>query len=200
MFFNRGYKRVLNIVKDMRKQRLDYSLRPSVLIVTWFFIGRFPLMPGTVASLSVYPLFHFIIVSSTSYIEMESNFAFLALLLFILGWFAISRFQSITITHDHKSIVIDEVVGQLLTFAIAIKPLLKIGIVLSIYFDYQPTVLAFFAGLILFRFFDIIKPFFIKVIDRRIKNAFGVMFDDICAAVFAGILGFVAYEFYDVIF
>ncbi|WHQ47091.1 MAG: phosphatidylglycerophosphatase A [Candidatus Midichloria sp.] len=197
MFFNRGYKRVLKLLKEAQKKCLNYGFKPITIIVTWFFLGLLPLAPGTIASLSVYPIYNFLVISSTSYEEITLGFFILSLIFFLLGWFCISRFQAETLTHDHQSIVIDEVVGQLLTFAISCKSVLKLGIALSPYFSYHATTLAFFIGVIFFRFFDIKKPFFIKTIDRYMKGAFAIIFDDVLAAVFAGITITIVYQIYD---
>ncbi len=51
-------------------------------------------------------------------------------------------------------------------------------------------------GFIIFRFFDIVKPFPISLVDKKIKNSFGVMLDDIIAALFSGIILFmISYVF-----
>ena len=197
MFFNPGYKRVLKLLREIQKKRLNYSFKPTTIIVTWFFLGLFPIAPGTIASLSVYPIYNFLIISSTSYEEIALGFFVLSLIFLPLGWFSISRFQAQTLTHDHQSIVIDEVVGQLLTFAISCKSLLKLGVALSPYFPYHATTLAFFIGVIFFRFFDIKKPFFLKTIDRHMKGAFAVMLDDVLAAIFAGVTITIIYQIYD---
>ncbi|AEI88823.1 phosphatidylglycerophosphatase A family protein [Candidatus Midichloria mitochondrii] len=197
MFFNRGYKRVLKLLREAQKERLNYGFKPTTIIVTWFFLGLFPIAPGTIASLSVYPIYNFLIISSTSYEEIALGFFVLSLIFLSLGWFSISRFQAQTLTHDHQSIVIDEVVGQLLTFAISCKSLLKLGVALSPYFSCHATTLAFFIGVIFFRFFDIKKPFFLKTIDGRMKGAFAVMLDDVLAAIFAGVTITIVYQIYD---
>ncbi|MDJ1257403.1 MAG: phosphatidylglycerophosphatase A [Candidatus Midichloria sp.] len=197
MFFNRGYKRALKLLREAQKERLNYSFKPTTIIVTWFFLGLFPIAPGTIASLSVYPIYNFLIISSTSYEETALGFFVLSLIFLLLGWFGTSRFQAQTLTHDHQSIVIDEVVGQLLTFAISCKSLLKLGVALSPYFSYHATILAFFIGVIFFRFFDIKKPFFLKTINRHMKGAFAVMLDDVLAAIFAGVTITIVYQIYD---
>ena len=79
--------------------------------------------------------------------------------------------KNIFLDTDDKSIVIDEIFGYL---------------VFMIFFE--NTVFNIIIGFILFRFFDILKPFPIYLIDKKIKNSFGVMLDDIVAGLFAGIM------------
>ena len=74
---------------------------------------------------------------------------------------------------DDKSIVIDEIIGYL-SF--------------MIFFDTNVTNIII--GFLLFRFFDILKPFPISYVDKKIKNSFGVIFDDLLAGLFSGILLF----------
>ena len=197
MFCNRDYKRVLKLFQQKQVQRVKFGFNPISIIITWFFIGLLPVAPGTMASLSVYYIYNFLMISSTSYEEIALGFLVLAVVCFVVGWFCIAKFQAKTFIHDHQAIVIDEVVGQLLTFAIAAKSLLKLGVVLSAYFSMQAATLAFFIGVITFRFFDVKKPFFIKTVDKIMKGSFAVILDDILAAVFAGFSIIVIYRIYD---
>lgn len=197
MFFNRGYKRVLKLFQQKQAKQINFGFNPITIVITWFFIGLFPIAPGTIASLSLYPIYNFLMISSTSYKEIELGFLVLAVICFLIGWFCIAKFQARTFTHDNRAIVIDEVVGQLLTFAIAAKPLLKLGVAFSTYFSMHAATLAFFIGVIFFRFFDIKKPLLIKIVDKRMKNSFAVVLDDILAAVFAGFSIIIVYQIYD---
>ena len=74
--------------------------------------------------------------------------------------------------HDPGWIVIDELVGQWLCFA----------------FVPEWNALNLAASFILFRFFDILKPAPIKQIDKKLKGGLGVMFDDVVAGIFAGVI------------
>ena len=71
--------------------------------------------------------------------------------------------------HDHGAIVWDEIVGLLITMAAV---------------PYSWSTLAL--GFLLFRLFDIVKPWPIRVLDRRVDGGFGVMIDDVLAGAFAG--------------
>lgn len=79
-------------------------------------------------------------------------------------------------THDSKEIVIDEVVGYLVAFA------------------WLPmTWMSFAAAFIVFRFFDILKPYPISVLDRRVQGGLGVVVDDLAAGLISNlILQFIA--------
>lgn len=172
-------------IKCLKQQYIKLKPNLHSIIVTWFYIGRAPIMPGTFGSLAAYPIYYYIILSSNSNYEIQMLLYIIVTILCILGFFAIHEFQKESKTHDHKSIVIDEVIGQLLTLAISYNWLYKIGLSLFYCTKIMPHILAFIIGLIIFRFFDIKKPFFIKSADAYFKNAFGVIFDDILAAFFA---------------
>ena len=88
---------------------------------------------------------------------------------FWLGLWAADRYMRAVGVHDPGAIVVDEVAGQWLTLAVA--PL-------------DP--LAYLAGFLLFRVFDVLKPWPAGWLDRRVGGAFGVMIDDIAAAAYAG--------------
>jgi len=135
---------------------------PAKLLGTWFGAGLSPKAPGTMGSIAALP-FAWVI---------QSYFGSLGLLIagiiaFFVGWVACIFYLPHVDAKDPKEIVIDEVSGQwiLLSFL----PL---------------TWQAYLLGLILFRFFDILKPFPISVADRKITGGFGVMFDDTLAALY----------------
>jgi Phosphatidylglycerophosphatase A and related proteins len=69
---------------------------------------------------------------------------------------------------DNQRIVIDEVAGYLITMIAA-----------------RPTLVVMLMGFVLFRFFDIVKPFPVDWADKKVNNAFGVMLDDILAGIYA---------------
>ena len=97
------------------------------------------------------------------------------ILVTLIGTKAINHIESRTQVHDAPEIVIDEVAG----LWISLLPLYSIG--------FHPV--WFFAAFILFRFFDIVKPWPIGWLDKYIAGGFGVMADDIVAGLFAaGIL------------
>jgi phosphatidylglycerophosphatase A len=134
------------------------------LIATWFGAGTVRKAPGTIGSLAALPFAFFIQKSF-------GNFGLFAaaLLMFVIGWRATKHY----IVHnpergnDPQQVVVDEVAGQWL--------------VLSILY---PTFNSYFVGFLLFRIFDVIKPWPVSWADKNIKGALGVMFDDFLAAMY----------------
>ena len=135
-------------------------------LVTGFYSGKIKYMPGTFGTLVGVLIFQLISLNSLL------NNIFLLLILFFLSLLLLnySYKKSIFLNKDDKSIVIDEIFGYLI-FMIFFENNLKNLLI----------------GFILFRFFDILKPFPISLIDKNIKNSFGVMFDDVIAALFSGV-------------
>jgi len=145
------------------------SLRdPATLIATAGGAGLLPGAPGTWGSLVGVAL-AWVVVRLAG----PATLLLVALALFALGCWAAERVSQATGSADPGFIVIDEVAAQALVLVIA--PL---------------TPVAYLAGFILFRFFDILKPWPIRLLDRKIHNGFGVMIDDVAAAIYAGALLF----------
>lgn len=98
--------------------------------------------------------------------------------MFLIGlWSTDHYIKCYGTSHDPKEVVIDEVVGQLLTIFLTVILLNNQGI------DYSLLLLCFFS----FRFFDIIKTWPISLADKKVKSALGVMLDDVIAAIFASV-------------
>ena len=137
------------------------------LIATCFGIGYFPKIPGTITSLITLVVAWFIITNSDDFGKIY--FALIILALFFLGWFSSHCvLKSKRNGHDPQFIVIDEVVGQgLVLLSIPSDPLMWI------------------VSFTLFRYFDIAKTWPIHLLEKRFKNAFGIMIDDIGAALYA---------------
>ena len=135
-------------------------------LVTGFYSGKIKYMPGTFGTLVGVLIFQLISFNSLL------NNIFLLLILFFLSLLLLnySYKESIFLNKDDKSIVIDEIFGYL---------------IFMIFFE--NNLINLLVGFILFRFFDIFKPFPISLIDKNIKNSFGVMFDDVIAALFSGV-------------
>ena len=135
------------------------------IISTFFGVGYFPLAPGTLTSLVVVLLYKL-------YLHTLSWPFYLLLLffLFILGTITSGQYSSDVNKKDPRNIVIDEALGQsLLLFRMSDA--------------WLPLILSFF----LFRFFDIVKPYPIKKIENLPKG-WGIMMDDVVAAVYAGVV------------
>lgn len=177
----------LSTTKHAKKVRIKFPFSFHALIATWFYSGRFPIAPGTMGSLATYPLYAFVTNSVASTLEAQIYFFIMTLLLTMLGTWSIEKFQRQIKIHDHECIVIDEVVGMTLTFALSMTWAAKMAFWVDNHFHIaiSPQNLAFFLGFIVFRYFDIRKPFFIGTFDASFHRPFGVILDDLMAALFA---------------
>jgi phosphatidylglycerophosphatase A len=136
-----------------------------LLIATYFNIGKFPKAPGTVATFATIPLW-WALTQTGPIIYMIVTF-----ILAGLGIVAAQAFESTCEHHDSKEIVIDEVVGFLITMV-------------WLPVTWQSLVL----GLIIFRFLDIVKPPPIRQLDKHVKGGLGVMADDIVAGLIGSLI------------
>lgn len=132
-----------------------------------FGLGLLPIAPGTWGTLAGVVLFIFLVECS------YSAYLAITLLLFLLGLRLCAVATQILAVHDDKSVVWDEIVGYLVTM-------------FMVPYSWYWMVLGFFV----FRFFDIVKPYPIHLIDSKMHNSFGIMFDD----VVAGLYGFVTMQ------
>lgn len=136
-----------------------------ILIATFFNIGKFPKAPGTIATLATIPLF--VLMSHLpDIIYMMITFGIV-----ILGIFAAQAYEAVAPEHDSKEIVIDEVAGYLITMALVPCTFKSVAI-----------------GFILFRIFDIFKPWPIGMLDKKVQGGVGVMVDDIAAGIIASVI------------
>ncbi|MFK7865846.1 MAG: phosphatidylglycerophosphatase A [Alphaproteobacteria bacterium] len=125
--------------------------------------GKSPYMPGTVGSLVAMGIAYFLMPALGQF-----WFWIAVLISALFGWLCAEIHERSTGKHDDKSVVIDELSGLWLCYA---------------FFD--PSLYVLIAGFILFRFFDILKPWPIGWVDRNIKGAFGTMLDDWLAGLAA---------------
>jgi phosphatidylglycerophosphatase A len=137
---------------------------PAWLIATWFGAGLLPLAPGTWGSLVALPF-----AWGIELLGGALGLVIAASVLFFAGWWAAERVTRASGVADDARVVVDEVAGLWLTLAAA--P-----------FNLPDSLLAF----LLFRVFDIVKPWPVSWADRNIAGGLGVMADDILAAGYAG--------------
>ena len=148
--------------------------RFNLFFLTFLNIGKIKYAPGTFASLITCLLFLLLI----NFFDISTLF-FCTLVIFLYTFIAInSSFDSFD-SNDPQEIVIDEVVGQLL-------PLLAIPIYETLYL--APKEYYCIAAFLLFRLFDIWKPFPISYVDNNIKGSLGIMLDDILASIYSIII------------
>ena len=110
------------------------------------------------------------------------------ILLFFVGTYCTNIYIKDRKEKDPKEVVIDEVVGQMLTIIlVSFSVILTYHSTLQIYVDATIIDIVFLGIIpfILFRLFDILKPWPIDWLDKNIKGTWGVMIDDIAAAIFA---------------
>jgi len=148
---------------------------PLHLAAVGFGSGLSPKAPGTFGTLAAIPLFYLLLM-----LTMEWYIAVLVVSSLVGFWFCDVTSKAMGV-HDHKAIVWDEFVGFWITMLPAF-----------IYVDGVSNqggvpILWVVIGFILFRFFDIIKPFPISWLDKKVSGGFGIMIDDIVAGLFAAI-------------
>lgn len=165
------------------------------LISTWFGLGKSSFMPGTIGTFGALPFLYFAYYSSASDYELKMTLMFFAIVLSIIGYFAIRKYHKAFQVIDAQSIVVDEVIGQLITLGLAydwiVSALRKFAIVPQEASENMAIFYVFMAGFIPFRFFDITKPFYISLIDRYWRNAVGVILDDVLAGIAAAAVFYV---------
>ena len=149
-------------------------------ILTGFFSGLLPKAPGTWGSLVGVIIAYFII---KYFPNPNLTTMLLAFLFTIIGYKYINEYEQNGGIHDDKRIVIDEIVGVLIS----------IGLLGDLKHD---TLIKLFFAFISFRLLDIWKPSIIGKIDKNAKGALGVMGDDILAGIFGGILAGIMYMIY----
>lgn len=135
---------------------------PVHFLAVGFGSGLVPWLPGTFGTLAGIPLYLLIAgLPWPLYLAMT-------VALFIVGVFLCDKTARDAGVHDHPAIVWDEIVGLLMTLLWA--PAGWLWIV---------------AGFVLFRVFDMLKPWPIGLLDRYVKGGFGIMLDDLVAGLFA---------------
>lgn len=157
----------------MRQPLHRYVLRdPRAFLAFGFGSGLAPKAPGTFGTLAAIPLW-WLLAPLPLWLYL-----LLTLLLFVVGVWLCEVVSHRLGVHDHPGIVWDEIVGLLLTMAFAPA-------------EWHWLVV----GFLLFRLFDITKPWPIGAVDRRVGGGFGIMVDDILAALYAGALLWLAVWF-----
>ena len=143
---------------------------PALMIATGFGIGFLPIAPGTWGSILGIVIFLLLFSFNLSLIVVSSIIIIIILLSFFATEKALKEFDE----HDPDEIVIDEAIAMILLLICV--PMTPVWI---------------FSSFLLFRIFDILKPWPISVFDLKLQNSFGIMLDDILAAAFAGAILFI---------
>ena len=146
----------------------------NFLFVTLFGIGKIKKIPGSVASLAttlfLFFLFHILNISP--------NIVLISIIIiFFISLYAVNIFIKDLENKDPKEVVIDEFIGQsipLCLYEVAHNVPKETGEILKFYF----------IMFILFRIFDITKPFPVSYYEKNFKNSLGVIMDDVCAGLY----------------
>ena len=146
----------------------------NYLFVTCLGIGSFRFAPGTITSLVT----TFFLYSLFQIINLSSNIILLILVIvFIYSFYAVSEYIKYNENKDPKEVVIDEFIGQSI-------PIYLYEIAHGSSKGSHEAALFYLYIFILFRYFDIKKPFPISFFDKKFKNSFGVIMDDIVAGLY----------------
>jgi phosphatidylglycerophosphatase A len=138
---------------------------PGHLLSLGLGTGLLPRAPGTWGSLLGVPLF--LLLHPLG----QVSYVLLVIALFVLGVYISGRTARALGVHDHSAIVIDEVVGMLVTWVLV-----------------GPGWFTIVAGFVLFRLFDILKPWPVSWIDRSVSGGLGIMLDDLVAGLMAAVV------------
>jgi phosphatidylglycerophosphatase A len=139
-----------------------------------FGLGKIKFIPGTIGSLAtviiLYVIFHILNVSS--------NFVLLGLvIIFIYSFPAVSSYIKDNENKDPGEIIIDELIGQSI-------PIFAYEISHGTEKSSDEVLIFYCICFVLFRFFDIVKPFPVSFFDKNFKNSFGVIMDEVCAGLY----------------
>ena len=136
--------------------------KPSHLFATWFGIGLIRPAPGTWGSLAALLIWYF-----AEFLHSSINIVLPIFILF--SWLACSQASQDSQSKDHSSIVIDEVAGMLVALSFVAH-----------------EIIIYLWAFLLFRFFDIWKPWPVSWADNNVKGGLGILLDDLIAGFVAG--------------
>ena len=139
----------------------DFSGKISLILSTWFGIGLLPVAPGTFGTIAAFPLVFGLTCFGTVF------GVFIIVMGVAVAIWASALSEELLCDSDPSEIVIDEVVGFLLTMFLLPLSWLTIGL-----------------GFILFRVFDILKPYPIKEAEK-LRSGLGIVMDDLVAGIYA---------------
>ncbi|MBE6450896.1 MAG: phosphatidylglycerophosphatase A [Alphaproteobacteria bacterium] len=147
----------------------------ALIIATYFGAGLSPKAPGTAGSFATLPL-----AFVMAYFFGRDGILCAAVVSFFIGVWAIHQITKDSEEKDPSKVVIDETAGQLMSFVL-VAPYLQGNLSIKAFVVYL-------LGFGLFRLFDIVKTGPVKWADTKLKNAWGVMLDDVFAGIFAAVV------------
>ena len=146
----------------------------NLVFITFFGVGKIKFASGTFASLIIaiilYYCFHVLNLSNQLIL-------YVLLTIFLLSFYSVSKYIENSDNKDPKEVVIDEVIGQSI-------PIYLYEMAHGITKNSQEAGFFYLYIFILFRFFDIKKPFPVSYFDKNFKNSFGVILDDVIAGLY----------------
>ena len=146
----------------------------NFLFVTLFGIGKIKKIPGSFASLAttlfLFFLFHMLNVS-------PNIILFSLIIIFFISLYAVNIFIKNLAHKDPKEVVIDEFIGQSI-------PICLYEVAHNMPKETDQILKYYFIMFILFRIFDITKPFPVSYYEKNFQNSFGVIMDDVCAGLY----------------
>ena len=139
-----------------------------------FGLGKIRFMPGTFGSLAT-TIFLFYLFHS---LNISSNIILIGwIVIFIYSFYAVSTHTQDSKNKDPGEIIIDEFLGQSI-------PIYLYEISHGTTKENSEAIIYYVLFFLLFRYFDIMKPFPVSFFDKNFKNSFGVIMDDICAGLY----------------
>ena len=158
-------------MKNNIKIPVSYLKNPLHFLALGFGSGLLPKAPGTYGTVAAIPVF--LLLTNLDFLYYISA----TIAITLIGIYLCSYTSKALGVHDHSGIVIDEIAGYLITM-------------IAVPFDW----LWIIVGFVLFRVFDILKPWPISYLDKYVKGGFGIMVDDVLAGLFAlGLLHLIIY-------
>lgn len=157
--------------------------KANVFFVTFLGSGLFPKASGTMGTLATT-----MVIILVAWLGLPLSvwvfpvFPMWCLVLYLLSWFSTDAYMKVTGKHDPKEVVIDETIGVCITYSIVFQFLP------FLYQDTKSFLYVMLIGFILFRIFDIFKPFPVSYADKKMHSAHGVLLDDVLAGIYAGII------------
>jgi len=146
----------------------------NTLFVTMFGLGKIPKIPGTFGSLATVLILYFFFHT----LDISSNIILIVLIvIFIYSFSAVAAHIKDNDDKDPKEVIIDEFIGQSI-------PIYLYEISHGIEKSSDEAIIFYGVCFVLFRFFDIAKPFPVSFFDKKFKNSFGVIMDDVCAGLY----------------
>ena len=146
----------------------------NFLFVTLFGIGKIKKIPGSIASLvtTLFLFFLFHILNASPNIVL-----FGIIIVFLISLYAVNIFIEDLTNKDPKEVVIDEFIGQSI-------PICLYEVAHTIPKDSEDNLKFYLIMFVLFRVFDVAKPFPVSYYDKNFNNSFGVIMDDVCAGLY----------------